>query len=171
MKIFLKVAAMTLVYVCVFDVVGMLIATVLDILGALPIRGHSSALYYVVWFVLGVFAGMLIYGGSGKWITGRPEAEFEQSEANRRIGPLVIAGTCVTLAILSGAFYAIWWRYPTEPSFYVPDSMSCTLTFFISIFLATIFAHKTFGPGGKVYRPSGTPGAIIGGSQPPADEP
>jgi hypothetical protein len=133
-KIVGKIALSALIYLAVFDVVGVLLCMFLDIF--FP-ASQSAALFYAVWFVLGVFCGMLCYSGAGD-IAG-----FKAREGIAKAGITAIAAMFVIGAAISLASYGIWWRYGVEDSYFVPDSEPHTLTFFTTVLAAGILAHRT----------------------------
>jgi hypothetical protein len=125
-----KIALSTFIYIAVFDVVGVLLCLFLDIVES---SGTSAALYYAVWFVLGVFCGLLSYSGAKD--LGAPKV----------FGVAIIFVTLIVMAGISVASYLIWWRYGVEDSYFVPDSEPLTLTFFVTILASSVLAHRTLG--------------------------
>jgi hypothetical protein len=140
------IAAGTLAFLVAADLVGVAACFFCDAL--LAERRTSAALYYAIWFVLGVFCGLLIYLTCGS-ITS-PEKRGLMSWGDQgQDGLLVILTTTVILVALSILFYRLQWQYPRADSVYVPDSESLTLTFFFTILASVIFTHRTLGPDPK----------------------
>ena len=108
-------------------------------------RRTSAALYYTIWFVVGVFCGVLIYTSCGSFTADKKGRLMEWADKGQT-GLLVILTTAATLAGLSVFFYRHDWQYSRADSVYVPDSESLTLTLFFTIVASEILMHKAFGP-------------------------
>jgi hypothetical protein len=135
-----KMAASTLLYLIAFDVVGVVVCFFFDIA---PLRGKSTALFYAIWFVLGVFCGLLSYNTAGSIASPQSNVEWTNREDSGKSGLLAVLTISVVLTALSVAFYLLLWRYQPEASFFVPDTPSPTLTFFVTILASVVFAHKS----------------------------
>jgi hypothetical protein len=125
-----RVVIFTLIYLVVFDLIGVVVCFFFDVASALPLRGNSTALFYAIWFVLGVFCGLLSYNTGTSFVAGF----------------LVVMTTAVILTALSISCYVLLWRYDVETSFYVPDNAAPTLTFFVTVLASVVLAHKSLGP-------------------------
>lgn len=125
---FLKTAIVFLACLAVGDVVGVVACTIFDIA---PIRGYSAALPYAIWFVLGVFAGVIASFGAGSWITGKGEPWDEGPDARALMLWIFLSGLVVAGA--TGAFF--WWLYwsrGVDGEYYVPDSAPHTITYLVA---------------------------------------
>ena len=141
-----KIAISTLVYLVAFDLIGVVASFVFDVLGALPLRGSSTALFYAIWFVLGVFCGILSYQTGGSMYFPKSEGDWTTREDAGKAGLVVVLITSGILVTLSVAFYLIFWRGSWESSVFVPDSGPLTLTFFGTVLASVIFAHRSLRP-------------------------
>ena len=130
-----KIALTVLVYLAVFDVVGVLLCLFLDV-----IDEGSTGVYYALWFVLAVFCGMLSYS------TAADMTSPKTPENAGKAGLLAIFATVVIVVAVSLASYLIWWRYGVEDSSFVPDSEPLTVTFFLTVLASSLLAHKTLRP-------------------------
>jgi hypothetical protein len=130
-----KIALCMLIYLVVFDVVGVLVAWFLDV-----IMEVDTAVLYAVWFVLAVFCGMLSYSSAADLATPKTP------ENSRKAGLLAVLATFVMVAVISIASYLIWWRKGLEESSFLPGSEPLTLTFFLTVLFSCMFAHKALGP-------------------------
>jgi hypothetical protein len=130
-----KSAVALIVSLVVIDIIGVIACVWFDIS---PFRGNSAALTYTIWFVGGIFAGIFALSWAGSWISGN-EGWMDRPEAP---GIAVrISLTCaVILAGLSFFFWRIYWSQGVEGEYFVPDSMSHTLTYFLSAFAVLVAA-------------------------------
>ena len=143
MLAFLKTAAILLLCLMLADLVGVIVCLVFDVA---PLRGSSSALPYAIWFVLGVFSGFIALNGAGGWIAGTGDADWsERPEARRTATSALVCGT-ILLAALSLLFWRMFWSRGVIGGYYVPDSMSHTLTFFVAVLGAMTLARTLIGP-------------------------
>ena len=141
MKKFGRLTAFTLLYLVVFDLIGVAACFFLDVI---PSRGSSAALMYAIWFVLGVFCGLLSYITGGGIMSGESKGDWMNREDAGRTSWLVIAATSAILAALAIPCYlTMWRRFDMESSYFVPASEGLTLTFFLTILAVMIFGHKT----------------------------
>src|SRR5580698_8355378 len=138
-----KVLACMVVSLVVFDIAGVVVCFFFDVL---PLRDTSTALSYAVWFVLGAFCGLLGYNGGGSCASPNSEGDWTSRDDASKTGLLVILTTLVILPTLSIVFYRLMWQYHPESSSFVPDSEPLTLTFFVAVFAAEVFAHRTLLP-------------------------
>lgn len=137
------IAGSILLFLVMSDVVGVVASFFFDVA---PARNKSGALFYAIWFVLGVFAGMTGYNAAasrasepapGDW-SSRPDAE--------RTGRLVISVATVIVAMIGAACYFLMWKGGGEASYFVPDSPSLTVTFFVAFLGSAIIGHAAFRP-------------------------
>jgi hypothetical protein len=145
-----KIVAFTLLYLVLFDIVGVVVCLVVDVA---PVRAKSTALIYVIWFVLGVFCGMLSYNTGGRIASGESKGDWTGREDAAQTGLLVVLTTSAVLVTLSIPCYLLLWRYDMESSFFVPDSAPLTLTFFVTVLASVVLAHTALRP-----EPKKTPG-------------
>jgi hypothetical protein len=146
-----KIVLSTLLYLAVFDLAGVAVSFVLDVLGALPLRSNSSAAFYAVWFVLGVFCGLLSYDTNGRLASGESKADWTAREDAAKTGLLVVVTTFAVLFGVSVICYLLLWRYDVQSSYFVPDNAPLSVTFFTAVFASTVFAYKSLRS-----RPNGT---------------
>ena len=125
------VVATILVYLIAADLVGVAASFFCDVF--LSERRTSAALYYVIWFVIGVFCGVLIYVTCGSFTSPEKKGGLMEWGDKGQTGLLIIFTTGAILAGLSILFYRLDWRYSRADSVYVPDSESLTLTLFFTI--------------------------------------
>jgi hypothetical protein len=117
-----------LIYLVVFDVVGVLACWFLDF-----VEEGNIGVFFAVWFVLGVFCGMLSYSTA---------ADLPSPKMPEKAGRLAIFATFVMVAAISIGSYLIWWRNGMEESSLLPDGEALTLTFLLTVLASCIFAHK-----------------------------
>lgn len=135
-----KIVLSTLLYMIGFDLVGVAACFFFDVA---PIRGVSTALFYTIWFVLGVFCGLLSYNTGGSITALKSNEDWSTREDSGKTGLLVLLATLFLLVTLSIACYLLLWQYHPESSFFVPDSAPPTLTFFVAILGSAVLAHKS----------------------------
>jgi hypothetical protein len=146
-----KMVGSLLLYLVGFDIVGVIVCLFFDILS---LGDSDTAVYYALWFVLGVFCGLFSYDTGGSIASPKSSAdgtdeqatnqEWTDREDSGKYGLLVILVTLVVLGALSVIFYRLWWQGSMEPTGFAPDSGPLTLTFFGAILASSIFAHKSF---------------------------
>ncbi len=141
--------AATLGFLVAADLLGVAACFLFDVFGSE--RATSGALYYAIWFVLGVFCGVFIYSLSDAFTSPETKGSKEQGD-HGRAAVLVITSVAIVLTCLSVLFYRFDWRYSHADSVYVPDSESHTLTFFITILITLILANRTLAPEPKKKR-------------------
>ncbi len=133
-------------FMVAFVVGGVVLSFVIDIL---PIRGHSAGVFYAIWFVAGVFCGMLGYNAAGLVLSGKGELDWSQRPGAATVGWFIIG---VTLIVAVGVFLVcrtLIWTGPPSDSFFVPESQLHTITYLATIFLATLVAQRLLGPDAK----------------------
>jgi hypothetical protein len=140
-----KIVVTTLAVLVASDVVGVAMCFFCEVF--LSSRQTSTALYYAIWFVVGVFCGLISYMTSGGLVSPETKGDWTNLADAGKTGILVILTTAAVLTALSILFYRLTWRLPNlADSYYVPDSESLTLTFFVTILASVIFTHKTMRP-------------------------
>jgi len=118
---------------------------VFEVLGVVS-RNVSSALFYVLWFVLGVFCGLLNYNTAGGLASPKSEVDWTNRADASRTGLLVCGIAILIITGLSFLFFRIVWSGGAEGDYYVPDSMPLSLTFFAATAGATLLAHTVLRP-------------------------
>jgi len=138
-------------YMVVADIAGVIVGTVLDIL---PLRAVSPALFYAIWLVLGVCCGLFAYNLAGMWSSsGRWPSDAKSTDEDwtarsdaRRTGNVILA-TCISLlAVLTLYFYRFWWSQGVNGEYYVPDSMTHTIVFLLSVLAGLVLARTMLMP-------------------------
>lgn len=118
-------AAAVLGLLVLFDVLGVVLTVVADLLGLVHrVLETSSPLGFAIWFVTGVFCSLAIYGVAGG-MDGSEQARQRGSEA------WVVTAVC---ALGVGAASSLLWADGTDAAV-VPDSAPLTITY-----LATVVA-------------------------------
>ncbi len=138
-----KILACIAVCLVGFDIAGVALCFFFDVM---PLRASSTALSYAIWFVLGVFCGLFCYNGGGSCASTGGEGDWTSHKDAAKTGLLIIPVTVAVLVTLSVVFYRLMWRYHPESSSFVPDSEPLTLTFFVAVFAAVVFAHTALLP-------------------------
>jgi hypothetical protein len=138
-----KVVALALIYLVAFDVVGVIVSLVLDVV---PVRGKSGLLFYTIWSVLGVFCGMITYNGAGDAVCEAGAGDWTSRPDASRAGRVVLVALTFLFAAIGIASYFIWWQRGVEWMYFVPDNMSLTMVFFGTIVASAIFAHTVLRP-------------------------
>ena len=143
-----KIAVCTILYLAVFDIAGVVVSFVFEIAGVVN-RNISAGLFYALWFVLGVFCGLLNYNTAGGFASPKSEADWTDRADASQTGSLVCAISILCLIGLSVLFFSIFWSRNAEGDHYVPDSMPLTLTFFAATAAGTFLAHNVLRPSPK----------------------
>jgi hypothetical protein len=135
-----KSAIALIVCLAAIDVIGVVACMWFDIK---PFGGNSAALPYAIWFVGGIFAGVFTVAWAGSWIgnegwTERPEAPG--------IAVRVLLTGAVILGCLTFFFWRIYWSQGVIGEYFVPDSMSHSLTYFLSALAALLAAPFMLKP-------------------------
>lgn len=148
MRPLLRIAGSTLLYLVMFDLIGVGACLVFDVAGVLPLQigATSTALYYTLWMVLGIFCGLLSYDRGGRTGSGAGPGEWTNREGAGRVGVLVVSIECVMMAAVSILCYLFLWRDNMAPSSFVPDNVRLTVAFFVAILAAVVFAHAWLRP-------------------------
>lgn len=127
-----------------FDIAGAIVCFIVEVLGF-----EFKALYFTIWFVAGVFCGLIAYDMAGRVLSNKPEDKVDWSNTSEsgRIGITVLIITALTLVALSVLFKKIFWVGSPIEGGYSPDGMAMTLTYFITIVGAMVLGHFVFRPG------------------------
>ena len=125
---FLKTAIVFLVCLALGDLVGVVACTIFDIA---PIRGNSAALPYAIWFVLGIFVGLITAFAAGAWIAGKDDKWDEGPRAAGIATGIFLSSLAVSVA-LCVLFWKLYWSQGVEGEYYVPDSQSHSLTYLVA---------------------------------------
>lgn len=126
------VAIIVLFFVVVFDVAGVAVSFVLDVLSP---RRDSLLARYAIWFVLGVFCGVICYGaGAG------------DERKQHAPGALVLATIVGVVALILAACTRLLWQTITVADSYVPDSVPLTITFAVALIGGAAVLHGASRP-------------------------
>jgi hypothetical protein len=143
-----KMAACTIVYLVVFDIVGVVASFVFDFFGV-ENSGFSAGVFYALWFVLGIFCGLLNYNTARGLAFPKSETAWTDRADASKAGLLICAISIVLLIGLSVLFFWVFWDGGGTEDPYVPDSMPLSLTFFGAVAAATFLAHNVLRPSTK----------------------
>lgn len=130
-------------YILAFDVVGVVVSTLLDIY---PARRKSSAAFWAIWFVLAVFCGFIHYMSAGQRLTGVNDLDWTRREDARNVGRAIVVGSVLTCILAAAIGYLAFWRFGADGSYYVPDNMALSIMFLATVALASVVAHATLLP-------------------------
>jgi hypothetical protein len=147
------IAACTLACLVAADLVGVVASFFCDTF--VSDRRSSTALFYAIWFVDGVFCGLLNYLTCDGLLSPEKKSEPTNRAGAGQSGLLIILTTTILLVTLSFLFYRLDWQYYGGDSVYVPDNEHLTITFFVTVLASIIFTHKNLGPEPK--KPATTP--------------
>ncbi len=137
----LKIAGCTILSLIVSDLVGVAASFILDVLFSLPIRGDSAGAFYALWFVIGIFAGLLSYNFAGS--AAYPKLENGDWTGKQDAGATGRLVCWVVVVLLIGmAFLTFLLSGDTDGDYFVPDNWPLTLTFFVAFGGATFLAHN-----------------------------
>ena len=122
----LRMTGRVLVCFLAFDVVGVVLTLLVELVAALDIVWESSTLLgYVVWFVVGVFCALFIYV--------RSDDDYDSPEVRRRgLKLLVIASV---LAVALGALSSLVWSENGADELVAPDHRGITITYLTTVVL------------------------------------
>ncbi len=115
------------------DLVGAVACFLLDTFESSP----GMAIIYTIWFVLGVFCGVLIYTAAGDAVSRKSKDWTAHPNALGTAWTIILTTAAILTAIAVGWYYKDW-RYGDVDGIYVPGSRSVTLTFFVTI-MVTMF--------------------------------
>jgi hypothetical protein len=157
-RTFAKAAACSLAYLAVFLIIGSVVGVIVDfysdVMGSIPFRRSNSspAAFYAIWFVAGVFCGLLNYQSAGEILSPNEVAYLPGQDQNMNwtargdatsTGILVIVATCVVLLALLIPFLMMssW-----DELF---EGYSLALTYFATVLGTEIVFHVSLRPKGK----------------------
>ena len=143
MILFARALFAILAYLLAFDIAGVIVSLVFD---SLPLRGVSTALFYVIWFVGGVFCGLLAYNKAGGILLPVKEGDWSSAPGSGKSGLIVICTTALILVGLVVLFDKLLWGAGSASDPYVPDNIALTATFFVTILLSMIGGHTLLRP-------------------------
>jgi hypothetical protein len=134
-----KIAIATIVSLIVVDIVGVVVSFVFDIF-SFQDESKADAGSYVLWFVIGVFGGMLIRQLAT--VVSLPDVRGTGMDQAETAGSRMVV-TATTLTVLA-MLLALGFRYlgPGDSSPYVPDNEWLTVTLFTGLTTAIVFAHR-----------------------------
>ena len=136
--IVLKSLAILLFWLVAADLAGVVACLVFDIA---PLRYDSGALPYAIWFVLGVFTGLVALGSAAEAASGEGQEDWGRRPGAARIANIVFAAGAALLLGLGLVFNAIWWSQGVNGEYFVPDSAPHTITFFVSVLAGMLLAR------------------------------
>jgi hypothetical protein len=130
-----RIAGICLVCVTAFWLIGKIVSFVFGTIGDLPMEGIDAVTYYVLWCVLGIFCGLLSYDAGGTLGSPSSPGDWKGREDAAKTGLIVVLTESVILLLLFVACY-LW----------ASDSMSLTLTFYVTVFVSILFGHFYLRP-------------------------
>jgi hypothetical protein len=125
------------------DLVGVVVCVLFDVA---PLRHSSAALPYAIWFVLGIFSGLIAYNAAGAWASPKSEGDWTTLPDAGRTGNLVVGTSFATLFALAVLFYQLYWGRGVAGEYFVPDSAPHTMLFLASTAFAMAVARVTLMP-------------------------
>jgi hypothetical protein len=127
------------------DIAGVVILTVIDVIG---LAYNSAGLAYAVWFVFGAFAGFFSYNLAGSWCVGSAARgkDWTSLPTAKPTGSIVVLAQIALVLSLCGLFYLTMWNRPVAGEYYVPDSMTHSLTYFVAVVGAILLARFALMP-------------------------
>ncbi len=141
----LKSAVVLLVSMALAIVVGVIAGTIFDVA---PVRGGGDGVAYAIWLVLGIFTGLIAFGTAGGWASKDAE-DWTTLPAARGTGRIIIVASAAVLAGLTMFFNRIYWSKGVAGEYYVPDSASHSILFFVSVLAGMVFASFALISDGK----------------------
>ncbi len=139
----LKVFFVIVGYLILFDIGGVALAFVF---GILPLESISTPLYFVAWFVAGVFCGLFAYNKAGSILLPVTEGDWAGAPGSGKVGLISLAMTTVILAIWLAVFYKFAWPHGGSSDPYVPDNVPMTYTYFGAVLGSMILGHTVIRP-------------------------
>ncbi len=130
MSIVFKTVASLLVCLVVADVIGVVACTLFDVA---PLRSNSALLPYAIWLVLGAFCGLSHFAATGAWASPRAEGDWSSRPGAAAIGNRIFWTSLAILILLGILFYLIYWSRGVAGEYYVPDSGTHTVLFFLAV--------------------------------------
>lgn len=127
------------------DIAGVVLLTIIEVIG---LAYNSAALAYAVWFVFGAFAGFFSYNLAGAWCAGAAGRgqDWTALPTAKATGSIVMLAQIALVFGLCGLFYLTMWSHPVAGEYYVPDSMTHSVTYFIAVVGAILLARFVLMP-------------------------
>lgn len=127
------------------DIAGVVVLTVIDVIG---LAYNSAGLAYAVWFVFGAFAGFFSYNLAGSWCAGSTARgkDWTALPTAKPTGSIVVLAQIALVLSLCGLCYLTMWNRPMAGEYYVPDSMTHSLTYFVAVVGAVLLARFVLMP-------------------------
>jgi len=147
-KKILKIAICTVLYLIVFDVIGVVASFILDVLFSLPVRSASVAAFYALWLVGGVFCGLLNYDTAGGRLYPKVEGNWSKEKDAVSAGRLVRA-VAIVVTILACAAANRMLGGNVSDDYFVPDNLPLTVTFCLGVIGGTLVAASAMLPAAK----------------------
>ncbi len=138
-----KIVVAILACLVAADIVGVIGCVVLDIFAG---RSWSALLPYTVWFVVGVFTGLFAYNAAGGWTAADAKTDWTEQPGAARRGALIVGVAVLVMLALSLLFYRLFWSRGVAGEYYVPDSASHTIVFFVSVGASMLFFRTALAP-------------------------
>jgi hypothetical protein len=142
-RTFLKTLVVLVAWLVALDIVGVIACVLFDVV---PLRGSSAALPYAIWFVLGVFAGFLVFATAGAWAAEAGEQDWMERPGGMAVGNRVLISSLLILVGLAAFFWWLYWSRGVAGEYFVPDSMPHTIVYFLSAFGAMLVGRSTLRP-------------------------
>lgn len=137
-----------MLYLAAFELIGVAACFLLDLADVLPWRmgSASTALFYTVWIVNGIFCGLLSYDACGR--IGSPEGpgDWTSRQTAGRTGLLVVAIESVMVAAVWILLRLFLWHGDWGAGIFVPDNALLTLFFFVAILASVVIGHTSLRP-------------------------
>jgi hypothetical protein len=125
------------------------------VLDVLPSRDASPALVYVIWFVLGIFAGLIHFGTAMSAIKGKDgPTDWASREEGLKFGRWILGITAAYLGLIAAMSYPLFWSGSSSGEWLflvVPDHMGASLTFFIALMAGAAFVHHLYLPAPRIH--------------------
>jgi hypothetical protein len=120
------------------------------VMDVLPGRNDSPALVYVIWLVLGMFAGLIHFGTAMSTIKGKDgPTDWASREEGLKFGRRILGITAAYLTLIAALSYPLFWSGGSSGEWLflvVPDHMGASLTFFFAMMAGAAFVHHVYLP-------------------------
>ena len=116
--------------VIAFDIIGVLANSLIDIFGR---RGKSTMLYYTVWFVAAVFAGVVYFNVAYSYV---------KTNGTVKTNNWIIIAIALALSALAFVVFYAQGQMQETAMYYVPGNPYMTYTFFITFLLAALLGKN-----------------------------
>jgi len=143
-----KIILSTLVYLVVFDLIGVAVCSFFDLASVLPLKigATSTVLFYAIWVVLGIFCGLLSYDAGGKIGSANGPGDWTSREGAGRTGLMVVWIESAILAAVLILCFLFLWQHDLASGFFVPGDARLTLVFFAAIVASVVLGHTRLRP-------------------------